>query len=62
MGPGVRVSVYFCGCRGRVHTIPGVTIAQRGLPFSNGWYHLIGGMRAEQKPVADVFRFRIDGM
>jgi N-acetylneuraminic acid mutarotase len=34
----------------------------RGLLFSDGWYYLIGGMHAEQKPVTDVFRFRIDGL
>ena len=40
--------------------LPEATMDHRGLPFSNGWYHLIGGMRAEQKPVADVIRFRIE--
>jgi N-acetylneuraminic acid mutarotase len=38
------------------------TMDHRGLPFSDGWYYLIGGMHAEQKPVTDVLRFRLDGL
>jgi hypothetical protein len=38
------------------------TMDHRGLPFSEGWYYLIGGMHAEQKPVTDVLRFRFDGL
>jgi hypothetical protein len=34
----------------------------RGLPFSGGWYYLIGGMQADQTPVTDVLRFRIDDL
>ena len=42
--------------------LPQGTMDHRGLPFSDGWYYLIGGMHAEQKPVSDVLRFRFDGL
>ncbi len=41
--------------------LPKGTMDHRGLPFSGGWYYLIGGMRAEQKPLIDVLRFRPGG-
>jgi N-acetylneuraminic acid mutarotase len=39
--------------------LPHGTMDHRGLPFSDGWYYLIGGMRTGQSVVADVLRFRI---
>lgn len=42
------------------HLVEG-TMDHRGLPFSDGWYYLIGGMHAGQRPVTDVLRFRLDG-
>lgn len=45
----------------RVHgDLPMGTMDHRGLPYSNGWYYLVGGMREQQTVVADVYRFRID--
>ena len=39
--------------------LPKGTMDHRGLPYSNGWYYLVGGMQENQKTVADVYRFRI---
>jgi len=36
------------------------TMDHRGLPYSNGWYYLVGGMQDQQAVVADVYRFRLD--
>lgn len=36
------------------------TMDHRGLPYSNGWYYLVGGMRDQQRVVADVVRFRLE--
>jgi len=41
--------------------LPQGTMDHRGLPYSNGWYYLVGGMQDRQAVVADVYRFRIDG-
>jgi len=35
------------------------TMDHRGLPFSNGWYYMVGGMRENQTVVSDVYRFKI---
>jgi N-acetylneuraminic acid mutarotase len=40
--------------------LPQGTMDHRGLPYSNGWYHLVGGMREKQTVVADVYRFKLD--
>jgi len=40
--------------------LPKGTMDHRGLPFSDGWYYLIGGMHTGQRSVSDVVRFRID--
>ena len=40
--------------------LPKGTMDHRGLPFSNGWYYLVGGMQNQQMVVPDVYRFRID--
>ena len=34
------------------------TMDHRGLPWHDGWFYLIGGMRAEQTVSAEVIRFR----
>lgn len=40
--------------------LPEGTMDHRGLPNFDGWYYLIGGMQAGQKPAANVNRFRLD--
>jgi len=40
--------------------LPMGTMDHRGLPYSNGWYYLVGGMQDRQTVVADVYRFRIE--
>ena len=35
------------------------TMDHRGLPYSNGWFYLIGGMQDHQTVVSDVYRFRL---
>lgn len=40
--------------------LPRGTMDHRGLPFSKGWYYLVGGMQDRQTVVADVYRFRLD--
>jgi N-acetylneuraminic acid mutarotase len=40
--------------------LPQATMDHRGLPYSNGWYYLIGGMQEKQTSVSDVYRFRLD--
>ena len=40
--------------------LPRGTMDHRGLPYSNGWYYLVGGMQDQQTVVAAVYRFRID--
>jgi N-acetylneuraminic acid mutarotase len=42
-------------CHGRLSV---ATMDHRGLPWHDGWFYLIGGMRAGQKVSRDVFRFR----
>jgi N-acetylneuraminic acid mutarotase len=39
--------------------LPKGTMDHRGLPYSNSWYYLVGGMHEDQAVVADVYRFRI---
>jgi len=39
--------------------LPKGTMDHRGLPYSNGWYYLVGGMQKDQAVVADVYRFRV---
>jgi len=39
--------------------LPRATMDHRGLPYSEGWYYLIGGMQNLQTVVPDVYRFRI---
>lgn len=39
--------------------LPKGTMDHRGLPYSNGWYYLVGGMQDNQTTVPDVYRFRI---
>ena len=39
--------------------LPKGTMDHRGLPYSNGWYYLVGGMQSQQSVVTDVYRFRI---
>ena len=36
------------------------TMDHRGLPYSNGWYYLLGGMQDQQTVVAEVYRFSLD--
>jgi N-acetylneuraminic acid mutarotase len=36
------------------------TMDHRGLPYSDGWYYLVGGMQEKQTVVPDVYRFRVD--
>jgi len=36
------------------------TMDHRGLPYSNGWYYLVGGMQDQQSVVADVYRFKLE--
>jgi len=36
------------------------TMDHRGLPYSGGWYYLVGGMRDKQTVVADVYRFKLE--
>lgn len=40
--------------------LPRGTMDHRGLPYSKGWYYLIGGMQGQQTVVNDVYRFRVD--
>lgn len=40
--------------------LPRGTMDHRGLPFSKGWYYLVGGMQGRQTVVNDVYRFRVD--
>jgi len=40
--------------------LPQGTMDHRGLPYSNGWYYLVGGMQDQQAVVPDVYRFRLD--
>ena len=40
--------------------LPKGTMDHRGLPYSNGWYYLVGGMQDQQAVVADVYRFRLN--
>ena len=40
--------------------LPRATMDHRGLPYSNGWYYLIGGMQTQQSVVTDVYRFRVE--
>lgn len=40
--------------------LPFGTMDHRGLPFSEGWFYVIGGMRAQQKVTPEVFRFRLE--
>jgi len=35
------------------------TMDHRGLPYSNGWYYLIGGMQDQQAVVSSVYRFKL---
>ena len=35
------------------------TMDHRGLPFSKGWYYLVGGMQENQAVVSDVYRFML---
>lgn len=39
--------------------LPQGTMDHRGLPYSQGWYYLVGGMQENQTVVPDVYRFRI---
>lgn len=39
--------------------LPHGSMDHRGLPFYDGWYYLVGGMRSEQTVVPEVLRFRI---
>lgn len=39
--------------------LPQATMDHRGLPYSNGWYYLVGGMHTKQSVVNRVYRFRI---
>lgn len=39
--------------------LPAATMDHRGLPYSNGWYYLVGGMQENQKVIPTVYRFRI---
>ena len=40
--------------------LPHATMDHRGLPFSDGWYYLIGGMHTEQTVTPNVLRFKIE--
>ena len=40
--------------------LPQATMDHRGLPYTNGWYYLIGGMHENQSSVTDVYRFRLE--
>jgi N-acetylneuraminic acid mutarotase len=40
--------------------LPQGTMDHRGLPYSQGWYYLVGGMQEKQTVVPDVYRFRIN--
>lgn len=40
--------------------LPAATMDHRGLPYSNGWYYLIGGMQQKQTVVPIVYRFRLN--
>jgi len=40
--------------------LPQGSMDHRGLPFADGWYYLIGGMRDQQQVNSDVYRFRLD--
>jgi len=42
-------------CHGRLQQ---ATMDHRGLPFHDGWFYVIGGMRAGQKVSNEVFRFQ----
>jgi len=45
----------------RIHgELPLGTMDHRGLPYSKGWYYLVGGMQDQQTVVSDVYRFRIE--
>ena len=39
--------------------LPDGTMDHRGLPYSNGWYYLIGGMQQKQTVVPKVYRFSL---
>jgi N-acetylneuraminic acid mutarotase len=39
--------------------LPQGTMDHRGLPWSNGWYYLVGGMQEKQTVTANVYRFRV---
>jgi N-acetylneuraminic acid mutarotase len=39
--------------------LPNATMDHRGLPYSNGWYYLVGGMQENQTVVHSVYRFRM---
>lgn len=41
--------------------LPVATMDHRGMPWNDGWFHIIGGMRAGQKVSGEVFRFRPAG-
>jgi len=47
----------------RIHgRLPQATMDHRGLPYADGWYHLIGGMHSGQETTGHVLRFRLDDL
>jgi len=40
--------------------LPKASMDHRGLPYTEGWFYLIGGMQTAQTPVKEVLRFTIE--